>query len=81
MKVVDNLSAYQIRTHYLLYSTISILFANSGRRFGTTKNRRQLGIFLPFEGYAASMMFSPTEWQNPQILNHIWHGLHSDNLI
>ena len=81
MKTVDNLSAYQIRTHYLPYSTISMLFANSGRRFGTTKNRRQLGIFLPFEGYAASMMFSPTEWQNPQILNHIWHGLRSDNLI
>ena len=81
MKVVDNLSAYQIRTHYLLYSTIAMLFVNSGRRFGTTQNRRQLGVFLPFEGYFESMMFSQTEWKNPQILHHIWHGLGSDNLI
>ena len=81
MKIVDNLSTYQIRTHYLLYSTIASLFSNSGKRFGTTENRIQLGVFLPFPGYATSMKFSQKEWDNPQILNHIWHGLYSDGLI
>ena len=68
MKIVDNLSTYQIRTHYLLYSTIASLFSNSGKQFGTTKDRIQLGVFLPFQAYATSMMFSQKEWGNPQIL-------------
>ena len=81
MKIVDNLSTYQIRTHYLLYSTIASLFSNSGKQFGTTKDRIQLGVFLPFPAYATSMKFSQKEWDNPQILLHIWHGLYSDGLI
>ena len=28
-----------------------------------------------------SMGFSQEEWDNPQIMQHIWHGLHSDDLI
>ena len=80
-KVVDNLSAYQIRTHYLLYSTIATLFSSSGIQFGTTDARKQLQVFLPFKGYGESMMFSLEEWDNPQIMHHIWNGLSSDDLI
>ena len=39
-KVVDNLSTYQLRTHYLIYSSIANLFATSGKRFGTDQDRR-----------------------------------------
>ena len=81
MKIVNNLSAYQLRTHYLLYSTIANLFSNSGKRLGTTQDRMQLRVFLPFTGYATSMMFSQKELGNQQILMHIWGGLHSDGLI
>ena len=81
MKIVDNLSTYQIRTHFLLYSTIASLFSNLGKRFGTAKDRIQLEVFLPFSGYATSMKFSQKEWNNPQIMHHIWHGLCSDGLI
>ena len=80
-KVVDNLSAYQIRTHYLLYSTIATLFSSSGKRFGTQEARMQLQVFLPNQGYAESMMFSQEECDNPQIMHHIWNGLSSDDLI
>lgn len=80
-KLVDNLSTYQIRSHYLLYSSIASVFANSGSRFATDQDRVQMKIFLPFEGYATSMGFSQEEWDNPQILHHIWHGLSSDGLI
>ena len=38
-------------------------------------------VFLPIQGYTESMMFSHEEWDNPQIMHHIWHGLFSDNLI
>ena len=81
MKIVDNLSTYQIRTHYLLYSTISSLFSNSGKQFGTQKDRGKLRAFLPTSGYVTSMNFSQEEWDNPQIMHHIWHGLYSDGLI
>ena len=81
MKIVENLSTYQVRTHYLLYSTIANLFSNSGKRFGTSKDRTQLEVFLPFTGYVTSMELSQKELDTPQILTHIWHGLYSDGLI
>ena len=80
-KVVDNLSTYQLRTHYLIYSSIANLFATSGRRFGMDQDRAQMQVFLPFEGYANAMGFSQEELNNPQILSHVWHGLMSDGLI
>ncbi|MDE0250008.1 MAG: hypothetical protein OXK72_03265 [Gammaproteobacteria bacterium] len=67
--------------------TLSPVFGNCDsffvfwKRFGTSKNRRQLQVFLPFQGYADSMMFSQEEWGNPQLLDHIWHGLFSGDLI
>ena len=81
IKILDNLSAYQIRTHYLIYSTIAHLFSNSGKRFGLSEDRAEMEVFLPFETYGNSMEFIQAEWDNPQIFIHIWHGLSSDNLI
>ena len=81
MKIVDNLSVYQIRTHYLLYSTIASLFSKSGKRLEFPEDRIQLQVFLPGTGYETSMMFSQKEWDNPQMMTHIWHGLSSDGLI
>ena len=80
-RLVDNLSTYQIRTHYLLYSSIAKLFSGSGSRFATDQDRAKMRTFLPIQGYATSMGFSQEEWDNPQLLNHIWHGLYSDGLL
>ena len=80
-KVVDNLSTYQMRTHYLLYSTIASLFSKSGNTFALDDDRAQMEVFLPELGYITSMGFSQEEWDNSQIMNHIWYGLHSDVLI
>lgn len=80
-KVIDDLSTYQIRTHYLLYTTVAKLFLKSGNTFAEDRNRAQMKVFLPVEGYAATMELSQEEWDNPQIMAHIWHGLSSDGLI
>ena len=81
-RLVDNLSTYQIRTHYLLYSSIATLFSGSQSRFATDQDREKMRIFLPSQGYVTSMGFSQEEWDNPQILlHHIWHGLFADGLI
>ena len=79
--VVDGLTSYQMRTHYLIYSSLSRLFSGSGKRFETTQDRAQMRIFLPAREYVDSMEFTEDEWFNPQMLHHIWHGLSSDDLI
>ena len=80
-KMIDNMSAYQLRSHYLIYSTISELFSNSGNSFNLPENRRKMQLFMPLQDYAETMEFTQPEWDNRQMLNHIFHGLNGDGLI
>ena len=80
-KILDGLSTYQIRSHYLIYSTISELFSNTENSFGLPENRRKMQFFMPIRDYVEAMEFSQREWDNPQILSHIFHGLSTDGLI
>lgn len=80
-KTLDSLSAYQLRTHYLIYSTIRSLFLDRGLMFNI-EGRPKMQIFVPFSGYVETMDFSPPELaQFSQILNHVFFGLHCDSLI
>ena len=79
--ILDRLSTYQIRSHYLIYSTISELFSNSENNFGLSENRNEMQFFMPIRDYAEAMGFTRQEWDNPQILGHIFHGLDTDGLI
>lgn len=80
-KMIDSLSAYQLRSHYLIYSTISELFSNGGHRFSLPENRSKMQLFMPLQDYAEAMEFTQPEWDNRQMLNHIFHGLSGDGLI
>ena len=80
-RMIDNLSAYQIRTHYLVYSTISELFSDTANSFDVPENRKKLTLFMPFKGFFRAMEFTPQERGNQQILSHIFHGLETDGLI
>ena len=80
-KMIDDLSAYQLRTHYLIYSTISELFSNHGNSFSMTENRSNMQLFMPIRGYLAAMEFTQQERDNTQMLGHIFHGLFADGLI
>ena len=80
-KMIDNMSAYQLRTHYLIYSTISELFSAKGNSFGLSKNRAKMQLFIPFLDYFRVMGFSHRELVNGQMLSHIFHGLSADGLI
>ena len=80
-KVVDNLSTYQLRTHYLIYATVRSVFADKGLSLNMT-DRPKMQIFIPFSGYLAAMDFSPTEMSQLTVfLSHIFFGLHGDNLL
>ena len=80
-KMIDNLSAYQLRSHYLTYSTIAELFSNSGNSFDTPANRGKMQLFMSYQDYVSAMEFTHQEWANHQILSHICHGLSTDGLI
>lgn len=80
-RALDNLSSYQLRCHYLIYSTISNLFKGQEQSLHQHTGRSKLEIFMPLEGFANSMGVSQEEWDNPQLLTHIFNGLSSDGLI
>jgi len=80
-KMVDSLSAYQIRTHYLIYSTVSESFSTRANSFNMSKDRAKMQLFMPIQGYIQAMDFTQEEWDNRQILNHIFHGLSTEGLI
>lgn len=80
-KLISNMSAYQLRSHYLIYSTISELFCNSGNSFDTYGNGGKMQLFMSYQDYANAMEFTQQEWADHQILSHIFHGLSTDGLI
>lgn len=80
-KIVDSLSTYQLRTHYLVYSTVRTLFAAKGLSMNM-RDRPKMRLFIPFSGYLQAMDFSQTEMQQiNSLLSHIFFGLHGDNLL
>ncbi|MDH4285565.1 MAG: hypothetical protein OEV35_09640 [Gallionellaceae bacterium] len=80
-KLLDGLSTYQIRAHYLIYATIKSVFASQGLPFNM-EGRPKMQIFLPFGGFIPSMEFNESELQQfVQLLNHIFFGLAAENLI
>ena len=81
VKMIDNMSTYQIRSHYLIYSTISELFSDRKNSFGLSEDRYKMRLFMPGQDYVDAMEFTQQEWNNHQILSHIFHGLSTDGLI
>lgn len=80
-KVLDALSTYQLRTHYLIYATVRSVFADKGLSLNMT-DRPKMQIFIPLSGYLAAMDFSATEMKQLNVLlSHIFFGLHGDNLL
>jgi len=80
-KTLDNLSCYQLRAHYLIYSSIAKNCSLNEESLTNHIGRKKCQIFLPLEQFAAAMEFTQKEWDNPQLLSHIFNGLSSDGLI
>lgn len=80
-RVIGNLSTYQVRSHYLIYSSISRVFSAKKARFGKAEDRAKMQLFIPGEAFITAMEFTDRELENPQIFHHILDGLSSDGLI
>ncbi len=80
-KILDAMSTYQIRSHYLVYSLIRKLFSDSGYLFNQ-EDRHKMELFIPMNVYIASMQFDEKEMEQfNAILNHSFFGLSNDDLI
>lgn len=79
--VVARLSAYQVRSHFLVYRTIYDRFAGQNFQFNI-EDRKKLSILLPFSTYCKSMDFAKDETaQLGTLLNHAFFGLSKEKLI
>jgi len=80
-KIVDSLSTYQLRCHFLVYGSIRQLFRNQGLSMAF-EDREKMQIFIPFSTFAAAMDFSQQEAdQANSLIPHIFFGLSRDGLI
>ncbi len=80
-KIVDGLSTYQLRTHFLIYSTIRELFKNKEYKFNM-EDRKEMEVFLPFSHYLNAMEYSAEEKANvDSLFRHTFFGLTNDGLI
>ena len=80
-KLVDELSTYQLRTHYLIYSTIRKVFQGKGFVFNMN-DRSKMELFFPYPYYARAMEFTAEENAKSEVLlRHIFFGLSNDGLI
>lgn len=80
-QILNSLSTYQIRTHYLVYFAMQNIFKNSGFYFNM-EDRPKMQIFIPFDTYIKSMNFSNEELEQiTPIVSHSFFGLHNESLI
>ncbi len=80
-KILDGMSTYQIRSHYIIYSLIKKIFSESGYQYNN-EDRQKMQIFIPYDNYIESMQYDEQELQQFwAILNHVFFGLTGDNLI
>jgi len=80
-KHVDEMSTYQLRTHFLIYSTIKHLFKDKGFLFNMN-DRVKMEVFIPFSQYSHLMEFTNEELAKADtLLRHTLFGLANDGLI
>lgn len=80
-RIVDDLSSYQLRTHYLIYSSIKHLFKDKGFVFNMN-DRDKMEVFLPYPFYSHVMDFNEEEYsKGDSLLRHTFFGLANDGLI
>ncbi len=80
-QILNSLSTYQIRTHYLIYFAMQNIFKESGFHFNMN-DRPNMQIFIPYDTYIKAMNFSEEELsQITPMINHSFFGLHNESLI
>lgn len=78
---VEGLSVYQIRTHYIFYMGIKILFKDSGYLINLV-DRPKMETFVPMLEYTKAMEFTDDELGRlDALLTHSLFGLHKEGYL
>lgn len=81
VKILDGLSSYQIRAHYLIYASISNLFRGADIALSPDE-RNKMQLFFPILPFFHAMEFDTQELQRGTVLvHHILYGLFGEDLI
>ncbi|MBL6734286.1 MAG: hypothetical protein ISP86_00185 [Shewanellaceae bacterium] len=81
LHLIDKLTAYQLRTHFLIYSTIRTRFKKHKYQFNYT-DCEKMEIFIPSFFYSKSMKMKKEEWSRIHPLtHHSFTGLANHHLI
>lgn len=84
LNVVSRLSEYELRTHYLYYSTLRLLLMNFRQpsQIDLQNDRFHLATFIPTYPYMVAMGFQETEVpQMPKIISSILYGIGQELLV
>jgi len=80
MKLVSDLTTYQIRTHYIFYAATKKVFDGQELSLANQENRQKCNMFIPFGAYVQMMEFGSSE-DFSTILTHATFGLYQHGLI
>ncbi|KKH99423.1 hypothetical protein EO95_06020 [Methanosarcina sp. 1.H.T.1A.1] len=80
ISLIESMSSYQIRTHYIFYTIVKELFDGKNLKLGKGTERKKMQVFLPFDLYVHSMDV-PREYLLEILLPHILWGLSRLDLI
>lgn len=80
LATIKDLSVYQLRFHYLIYSILNRMFNGQGLNLGDGNDCLKMAVFIPMRIYEKAMAFTPAE-NAYTILSHVLFGLNKHNLI
>ncbi len=80
LATIKDLSVYQLRFHYLVYSELNRLYNGNGLNLGDGDDCRKMAVFIPMRIYIKAMEFTPEE-NAKSILAHVLFGLDKHKLI
>lgn len=82
MALLSQMSTYQIRGHYVIYSIMKASFDGNGMDPSTNDGRARMWIFMPQAALNAALDFSGGELDRvSRLCEHIVFGLHNMGLI
>jgi len=82
ISIVNKLSSYQLRTHYLFYHALKHHFNGQNINIGISSDRSKMKIYVSIESWIKSISLQPNEIGNlHQIFQHSIWGLNKEQLI
>lgn len=80
LELINRLSVYQIRSHYIFYHIIIDLFHGENISIANIEDRKKTSVFIPYEVFKTAMDFHENEDMSV-LTPHILFGLQKEDLI